>query len=62
MCGADVVFRIAPSVGACYKAHQEEMRVTRQAMYDKLKRLELPIAAGLVQYAGREVEASSGRR
>jgi hypothetical protein len=55
---SDVVFRIAPSVGAWYKAHQEEMRVTRQAMYDKLKRLELPIAAGLVQYAGREVGAS----
>jgi Transposase DDE domain len=55
---SDVVFRIVPSVGAWYKAHQEEMRVTRQAMYDKLKRLELPIAAGLVQYAGREVGAS----
>ncbi len=55
---SDVVFRIAPSVGAWYKAHQEEMPVTRQAVYDKLKRLELPIAAGLVQYAGREVGAS----
>src|SRR5918992_5300347 len=52
---SDVVFRIAPSVGAWYKAHQEEMAVTRQAVYDKLKRLELPIAAGLVEYAGREL-------
>jgi len=52
---SDVVFRIAPSVGAWYKAHREELTVTRQAVYDKLKRLELPIAAGLVQYAGREL-------
>jgi hypothetical protein len=52
---SDVVFRIAPSVGAWYKAHREELTVTRQAVYDKLKRLELPIAAGLVKYAGREL-------
>jgi hypothetical protein len=52
---SDVVFRIAPSVGAWYKGHREEMPVTRQAVYDKLKRLELPIAAGLVAYAGREL-------
>jgi hypothetical protein len=55
---SDVVFRIAPSVGAWYKAHREEMPVTRQAVYDKLKRLELPIAAGLVEYAGRELGVS----
>jgi hypothetical protein len=55
---SDVVFRIAPSVGAWYKAHREEMSVTRQAVYDKLKRLELPISAGLVEYAGRELGAS----
>lgn len=55
---SDVVFRIAPSVGAWYKAHREEMTVTRQAVYDKLKRLELPIAVGLVEYAGRELGAS----
>jgi hypothetical protein len=54
---SDVVFRIAPTVGAWYKTHREEMTVTRQAVYDKLKRLELPIAAGLVRYAGREVAA-----
>src|SRR5712692_7733166 len=50
-----VVFRIAPPVGAWYKTHREELRVTRQAVYDKLKRRELPSAAGLVQYAGREL-------
>ncbi len=55
---SDVVFRIAPSVGAWYKAHREELSVTRQAVYDKLKRLELPIAAGLVEYAGRELGTS----
>jgi hypothetical protein len=55
---SDVVFRIVPSVGAWYKAHQDEMPVTRQAVYDKLKHLELPTAAGLVAYAGRELRAS----
>jgi Transposase DDE domain len=54
---SDVVFRIVPSVGAWYKAHQDEVPVTRQAVYDKLKHLELPTAAGLVAYAGRELEA-----
>jgi hypothetical protein len=54
---SEVVFRIAPSVGAWYQAHREEVPVTRQAVYDKLKRLELPIAAGLVQYAGQELGA-----
>ena len=55
---SDVVFRIVPSVGAWYKAHQDEIPVTRQAVYDKLKHLELPTAAGLVEYAGRELGAS----
>lgn len=54
---SDVVFRIVPSVGAWYKAHHDEVPVTRQAVYDKLKHLELPTAAGLVAYAGREVGA-----
>jgi hypothetical protein len=52
-----VVFRIVPSVGAWDKAHQEESPVTRQAVYDKLKHLELPTAAGLVAYAGRALGA-----
>jgi hypothetical protein len=55
---SDVVFRSAPPVGAWSKAHREERSVTRQAVYDKLKRRELPRAAGLVEYAGREVGAS----
>jgi hypothetical protein len=55
---SDVVFRIVPSVGSWYKAHHDEIPVTRQAVYDKLKHLELPTAAGLVAYAGRELGAS----
>src|SRR3989454_10609344 len=54
---SDVVFRIAPTVGAWYQTHREDLTVTRQAVYDKLKRLEMPIAAGLVRYAGRELAA-----
>ncbi len=54
---SDVVFRIVPSVGAWYKAHQDEVPVTRQAVYDKLKPLELATAAGLVEYAGQELGA-----
>jgi len=54
---SEVVFRIVPSVGAWYKVHQDEVPVTRQAVYDKLKHLELPTAAGLVAYAGRELGA-----
>ena len=52
---SDVGFRIGPSVGAWDKAHQDEMPGTRQAGYDKLKHRELPTAAGLVAYAGREI-------
>lgn len=48
---SDVVFRVSPSVGAWYKTHQEEMPVSRQAVYDKLKHLELPISAALVRYS-----------
>jgi hypothetical protein len=29
---SDVVFRLAPSVGAGYQAHREELSVTRQAV------------------------------
>jgi hypothetical protein len=54
---SDVVFRIVPSVGAWYKVPHDEIPVTRQAGYDKLKHLELPTAAGLVEYAGRELGA-----
>lgn len=45
---SEVVFRLAPSVGAWDKAHHDERPVTRQAVDDQWKPLELPTAAGLV--------------
>jgi IS4 transposase len=52
---SDVVLDVSPSVGAWYKDHQNEVPVTRQAVYDKLKHLELPISAALVQYSADEL-------
>jgi len=59
---SDVVFRIAPSGGAWDTTQQEARSGTRQAGYDKLKRRELPSAAGLVEYPGRERGASLRQR
>ena len=50
-----VVFKESPSVGAYYQAHPDEIPVTRQAVYDKLKRLELQVPAALVRYSGEEL-------
>jgi hypothetical protein len=50
-----VVFKVSPSVGAYYKAHQKEIPVTRQAVYDKLKHLEPQVSAGLVHYSAEEL-------
>lgn len=52
---SDVVFQVAPSVGAWYKAHPDELNVTRQAVYDKLKHIELPVSAALVRYSYQEL-------
>lgn len=52
---SDVVFQISPSVGAYFKAHQDEIPVTRQAVYDKLKHMELPISAALVDYSAEQL-------
>jgi hypothetical protein len=52
---SDVVFRASPSVGAYYQAHQEEIPVTRQSVYDKLKHLEPQVSAGLVHYSAEEL-------
>lgn len=46
-----VVFQQSPSVGAYYQAHAEEISVTRQAVYNKLQRMELQIPAALVHYS-----------
>jgi hypothetical protein len=53
---SDVVFRVTPTVGAWYKAHPGEVSVTRQAVYDKLKHLELPISAALVRYSHADLQ------
>jgi hypothetical protein len=52
---SDVVLRVAPTVGTWYKTHPGELSVTRQAVYDKLKHLELPVSAALVQYSSVEL-------
>lgn len=52
---ADVVFKESPSVGAYYQAHPDEIPVTRQAVYNKLKRLEPQVAAALVHYSAEEL-------
>jgi len=52
---SDVVTKVEPGVGAWYKSHAAEMTVTRQAVYDKLKHMELPISAALVHYSGGEL-------
>lgn len=51
---SEVVFQISPCVGAWYQTHQDEVPVTRQALYDKLKHTDLPVPVALVQYTGRE--------
>lgn len=48
---SDVVFKATTSVGAWYKTHQDEIAVTRQSVYDKLKHIELPVSGALVRYS-----------
>lgn len=52
---SEVVFKESPSVGAYYQAHQDEIPVSRQAVYDKLKHLEPQIPAALVHYSAEEL-------
>ena len=52
---SDVVFKESPSVGAYYQAHPDEIPVTRQAVYNKLKRLEPHIPAALAHYSAEEL-------
>ena len=52
---SNVVFKESPSVGAYYQANQDEIPVTRQAVYDKLKRMEPQIPAALVHYSAEEL-------
>jgi hypothetical protein len=48
---SEVVFKESPSVGAYYQAHPDEIPVSRQAVYNKLKRLEPQVPAALVHYS-----------
>jgi hypothetical protein len=52
---SDVVFKESPSVGAYCQAHRKEIPVTRQAVYDKLKRMESQVPAALVRYSATEL-------
>jgi hypothetical protein len=51
----DVVFQESPSVGAYYQSHPDEIPVTRQAVYNKLKRMEPHVPAALVHYSAEEL-------
>jgi IS4 transposase len=50
-----VVFKESPNVGAYYKAHQDEIPVTPEAVYYKLRRMEPQIPAALVHYSAEEL-------
>ena len=52
---SEVVFKESPSVGAYYQAHPDEIPVSRQAVYNKLKRLEPQVPAALVHYSAKEL-------
>lgn len=43
-----VVLRVKPSVHAAYQAQKGQLKVSDQAIYDKLQRMELGISSGLV--------------
>ncbi len=54
---AEVVTKGESSLGAWHRAHVKELGVTRQALYDKLKRLDrvgFRLATALVRYAASE--------
>jgi IS4 transposase len=50
-----VVFKKEPSVGAWYQNNAHTLSATRQALYDKLKRIEPTVSAALVNHAGAEM-------
>jgi IS4 transposase len=58
---SDVVFQVSPKVGTWYKTHPGEIPVTKQSLYDKLRHIELPVSAALVQYSANELQASLKR-
>jgi IS4 transposase len=50
-----VVLQTSPSVGAYYQDHPDDIPVTRQAVYQKLQHLELPVSAALLRYSAHEL-------
>jgi Transposase DDE domain len=46
---SDVVFRVCTSVGAYFQDKRTHLDVTRDAVYQKLRRMELPVGAALVR-------------
>jgi Transposase DDE domain len=50
-----VVFKLQPSVGAWYAQNGEQLSATRQSLYDKLRHIEPPVSAALVQHVGKEL-------
>ena len=51
-----VIFRVEPSVHAAYKAREETLSVSDQAIYDKLRNLDLTVSAALVADSAVQVE------
>jgi len=51
-----VVLRVTPSVHAAYQAQKGQLKVSDQAIYDKLQRMELGISSGLVVDSARYLE------
>ncbi|MCH7686095.1 MAG: transposase [Planctomycetes bacterium] len=54
---SDVVFRTSPSVCDWYRSHQDEMSVSRTAVYDKLAGTELNVSAEMVRRSADELAA-----
>lgn len=52
---SDVVLDVSTTVGAWYQDHPDELAVTRQAVYDKLKNIEPEVSAELVRHSAREL-------
>lgn len=52
---SQVVLGVQPSVHAAYRAVQERLPVSDQAVYDKLQHVELPVAQALVQTSAHQV-------
>lgn len=50
-----VTLQTEPTIGAVYRKRQEQMPVSRQAVYDKLRCMELGISAALVRDSAQQL-------